>query len=104
MKILLFNIPATGHVNTSLPLVKELVQRGEEIVYVNTEAYRAKIEATGARYVEYPDLSKIIRLIEQDAGDGNIPRNMRDLIRVSADIFPFVLDLIERENPDFLIY
>lgn len=103
-KILLFNIPAAGHINPSLPLVKELLQRGEEIVYVNTEAYRAKIEATGARYLEYPDLSKMVRLVEQDAGDGNIPRNMRDLIRVSADIFPFVLATIEREKPDFLIY
>jgi MGT family glycosyltransferase len=103
-KILLFNIPATGHVNPSLPLVKELVQRGEEIIYVNTEEYRAKIEATGARYIEYPDLSKLINLIQQDAGEGNIPRNMRDLVRVSADIFPFVLDLVEREKPDFLVY
>src|SRR5690349_14446278 len=97
-KILLFNIPATGHVNPSLPLVKELVQRGEEIVYVNTAEYRAKIEATGARFVEYPDLTKMIRLMEQNAGDGNIPRNMRDLIRVGTDIFPFVLSLIEREK------
>jgi MGT family glycosyltransferase len=103
-KILLFNIPAAGHVNPSLPLVKELVQRGEEIVYANTAEYRAKIEATGARFVEYPDMSKLIRLVHQDAGEGNIPRNMRDLVRVSSDIFPFVLILIEREKPDFLIY
>jgi MGT family glycosyltransferase len=103
-KILLFNIPAAGHVNPTLPLVKELVQRGEEIVYVNTAEYRTKIEATGARFVEYPDMSKLIRLVHQDAGDGNIPRNMRDLVRVSSDIFPFVLSLIEREKPDFLIY
>jgi MGT family glycosyltransferase len=103
-KILLFNIPATGHINPSLPLVKELVQRGEDVIYVNTPDYRAKIEATGARYLEYPDMSRMINLIQQEAGEGNIPRNMRDLIRVSNDIFPFVMKLIEREKPDFLIY
>jgi UDP:flavonoid glycosyltransferase YjiC (YdhE family) len=49
-KVIFFNIPATGHVNPSIPLVKELVTRGERVIYYCTETYRAKIESTGAEF------------------------------------------------------
>ena len=52
-KIIFFNLPATGHVNPSLPLVKELVGRGERVIYYCTETYRAKIESTGAEFRAY---------------------------------------------------
>jgi UDP:flavonoid glycosyltransferase YjiC (YdhE family) len=30
-KILVFNVPAHGHVNPTLPVVRELVSRGEQV-------------------------------------------------------------------------
>ncbi|MGB8455342.1 MAG: hypothetical protein WCD89_23800 [Anaerocolumna sp.] len=45
-----FNIPAHGHINPTLPIVNELVKRGETIIYYSTEAFREKIEKTGAKY------------------------------------------------------
>ena len=32
-RIVYFNIPAHGHVNPTLPVVAELVRRGEHVVY-----------------------------------------------------------------------
>lgn len=49
-KIVIYNVPAYGHVNPSLPLVRELVQRGEEVVYFNHEAFREPIAASGATF------------------------------------------------------
>lgn len=55
MKILMVNVPYSGHVNPTLPLTKELVKRGHEVAYINSEEFRAKIEDTGATFVPYSD-------------------------------------------------
>ena len=43
-KIIFLNIPAHGHVNPTLPVVQELVRRGEQVRYYNTEEFRPQIE------------------------------------------------------------
>jgi len=103
-KTIFFNIPATGHVNPSLPVIKELVERGEEVICVNTTEYKDKIEATGAHFYPYPDMGTMEQLIKNNAGDGNIPRNMRDLIRVAMTATPFASELIADEKPDYIIF
>lgn len=55
MRILMVNVPYSGHVNPTLPLTRELVQRGHQVTYVNAEEFREKIEKTGAEFVPYPD-------------------------------------------------
>lgn len=39
-KILVFNVPTRGHINPTLPVVAELVRRGNEVVYYLTEGQR----------------------------------------------------------------
>ena len=51
MKIMWFCIPAHGHTNPTLEVVRELVKRGHEVRYYSFEEFREKIESTGARYV-----------------------------------------------------
>lgn len=46
-----FSIPAHGHVNPTLPVVRELTQRGHRVIYYETEEFREKIEAAGASFV-----------------------------------------------------
>lgn len=52
-KVLMFNFPGEGHVNPTLALIKELVKRGEEVVYYCVEEYKGKIEKTGASFRPY---------------------------------------------------
>jgi MGT family glycosyltransferase len=47
--VLFFNIPAHGHTNPTLPVVKELAGRGEEITYYSSDTFSKKICAAGAR-------------------------------------------------------
>ena len=49
--IFFFSIPAHGHVNPTLPLVRELTARGHRVLYYETEEFREKIEAAGAEFV-----------------------------------------------------
>ena len=50
-KIVFFCIPAHGHTNPTLNVVRELVDRGHQVWYYSYEPFRRKIEATGAKFI-----------------------------------------------------
>jgi len=50
-KIVFFCIPARGHTNPTLGVVRKLVSRGHEVWYYSYDCMRADIEAAGARFV-----------------------------------------------------
>ncbi len=58
MKGAVFCMPASGHLNPLLAVVRELIRRGEELDFYCTEANRAAIEATGARFRTLPVLER----------------------------------------------
>ena len=101
-KIVYFNIPSTGHVNPSLSVIKELVERGEDVVYVNSEKLRSKIESTGARFVPYPDITEIMERV--DSNIHNFPRAGLMLLQLSDRLMPSVTAIVEQEKPDFIMY
>ena len=102
-KTVFFNIPAQGHINPALPVVRELVQRGENVICVNTEDTRAAHEATGAAFAAYPYIPMIQKLIN-NAGGGNLADNALELVKVADFIMPWVLELLEREKPDYVVF
>ena len=65
MKIAWFCIPAHGHTNPTLGLVKEMTGAGHEVTYFSYEKFREKIEETGAAFVSCDDHDMDI-----DAKDG----------------------------------
>jgi MGT family glycosyltransferase len=103
-KTLYFNIPSTGHINPTLPVIAELVQRGEEVVYINAAEERARVASTGAQFIPYPPMPEAQQLFQAGASEINIARNSRDLVRVSNNLYPFALDIIAQETPDYIIY
>ena len=50
-RIVFFCIPAHGHTNPTLPVVRALVAQGHEVIYYSFEPFRAAIEAAGARFM-----------------------------------------------------
>lgn len=50
-KIAFFCIPAHGHTNPTLEVVRELVDRGHQVWYYSYELFREKIQETGARFI-----------------------------------------------------
>src|SRR5919112_1419278 len=57
-KILVFNVPAHGHVNPTLPVVRELVSRGEQVVYYLTDEFEPQIRQTGAEFRRIKDIQQ----------------------------------------------
>ena len=54
-KIAYVGLPAHGHTNPTLPIVKELIGRGHNVLYYNAEHFRPKVEPTGVRYCPFPE-------------------------------------------------
>lgn len=50
-KIVFFSIPAHGHTNPTLPVVRELVNRGHEVWYYSFLEFQEKIQAAGASFI-----------------------------------------------------
>lgn len=51
MKIAWFCIPAQGHMNPTLALIREMTASGHEVIYFSLEKYRDKIENVGAKLI-----------------------------------------------------
>ena len=54
-KIVFFCIPAHGHTNPTLGVVRELISRGHEVWYYSYNIMREKIESTGAKFISCDD-------------------------------------------------
>lgn len=66
-RIVFFCIPAHGHTNPTLGVVRELISRGHEVWYYSYEPLRAKIEATGAKFVACDEFDTEQKLSPEDA-------------------------------------
>jgi len=102
-KALFFSIPATGHINPSLNLVRELLERGEEVTFVDTEETRALIEASGAKFVPYPSVAEVEGAFER-IKHGHISDHALALHEILLAVFPFCLELTDQLRPDYVLH
>jgi MGT family glycosyltransferase len=103
-KIIYLTPPAHGHVNPTLPVVQQLIQRGEQILYYNTEEFRPQVERTGASFRAYPksDLTsaEISRLVQ----NGNLANVTGLILRSTEQLLPSLLAEFSHEKPDLVIF
>ena len=66
-KIVFFCIPAHGHTNPTLGVVKELVSRGHEVWYYSYDIMREKIKSAGATFISCDDYDTEQNLSAKDA-------------------------------------
>ena len=66
-KIVFFCIPAHGHTNPTLGVVRELVSRGHQVWYYSYNMMREKIESAGATFVSCDNYDMEQRLSPKDA-------------------------------------
>jgi MGT family glycosyltransferase len=95
-----YNIPYHGHVNPTLPLIRELVNRGDEVTYFSGPAFADRIRATGAIHRNYGNL-------EGFAQSRNVTHAIYQgaLVAESAHLLlPEVLAAVGEEQPDYLMF
>lgn len=100
-KVLIFNVPAHGHTNPTLPLVRELVSRGETVIYYSFPEFQEKIKATGAHfrvYGNFPGVSDFTSLSKR------MSRLYRSLLYATSEILDDVISTVKKEKPDYIIH
>jgi MGT family glycosyltransferase len=53
-RFLIMTVPYPGHLAPSIPIVRKLIERRHEVVWITGREYKEKIEATGARFHPLP--------------------------------------------------
>jgi MGT family glycosyltransferase len=98
-KALFLSLPLSGHINPSLPLVQELVARGDDVVYYATAAFAPAIERTGAQYRPYRNAFL--------ADLKGLPEHLNALswlfMRTTAELFEEHLDEFRALQPGYVI-
>ncbi|WP_406690924.1 glycosyltransferase [Saccharopolyspora sp. ID03-671] len=93
-------VPASGHVNPTLALVGELLDRGHQVTYAVGADSAETVRATGAQVVELP--TRIPNL--GGAGDHFTPERMRTMVEFFIDdvrqCMPILLERFTDDPPD----
>ena len=104
-KIVFFCIPAHGHTNPTLGVVRELIERGHEVWYYSYNLLREKIEATGAKFVSCDDYDMEQKLDSKDAA--RIGKDLAFSTKILVDTTLALDDMVCRDmeqlKPDCIV-
>lgn len=104
-KIVFFCIPAYGHTNPTLGVVKELVNRGHEVVYYSYNQFREKIEGLGAKFIACDDYDIEQKLTPEDAT--RIGKDMAFSTQILVDttlaLDDMVCEQMQKLKPDCIV-
>ncbi|AMM92978.1 glycosyltransferase [Peribacillus simplex] len=100
MNVLMINIPAEGHVNPTLGVVKALIDRGDSVHYVTTEEFKERIEGLGANVYLHPNHLK--GLTPQKVT--SIHEFMQIQLKLSYDILAVVQELADSIPFDYVYH
>jgi MGT family glycosyltransferase len=84
--------------------VQELLRRGEQVRYFNTEEFRPQIEAAGATFSPYPASALSSGAIADALHDGALARVTGLLLKATEALLPALLEELRRERPDLIVF
>ena len=104
-RIVFFCIPAHGHTNPTLGVVKELTGRGHEVLYYSYKPFREKIEAAGARFISCDDFDAEMHLTKEEAVrlGSDLKLSTRVLVDTTLSLDEMVCKEMERLQPDCIV-
>jgi len=101
-RLVYFSFPAYGHVNPTLPVVRELVRREHEVIYYGTEPFRQAIQATGAVFCPY---SAQFCMPEQGPGPFvRLSTTLETLLELSRVVLAHHLEQAKLARPTHIMY
>ena len=104
MKVMWFCIPAHGHTNPTIEVVRRLTERGHALRYYSFEEFRGKIEGAGAEFVPIDahlppvDARETARLKRVSTTEMSVQS-----FRTTANLDGLLSGDIERFGPDLIV-
>lgn len=104
-KIAFFCIPAHGHTNPTLELVKELIRRGNEVRYYSYDSLKEKIEATGAEYISCDsyDIQIDFKPEDRERIGKDIVFSTEILVNTTLAMDDTIIDEMSQWEPDCIV-
>lgn len=104
-KIAFFCIPAYGHTNPTLEVVKELVGRGNEVWYYSYDLLKDKIKSTGAHYISCNKYDIQMNLKPEDAERivKDIAFSMEVLVNTTLAMDEAIIEEMKAWKPDCIV-
>lgn len=104
MRVLWFCIPAYGHTNPTIEVVRELGRRGHEVHYYSFEEFRTKIEDAGAEFVSCDaSLPSVDDQAERRLRKVSTTEMSVQSFRMVANLDPIISADVERWHPDVVV-
>jgi MGT family glycosyltransferase len=97
-------IPAIGHINPTLPLVAELVQRGYRVTYATGPAFRGPIEAAGASFVELDWAPRAIKVSPDGQTTEELAEMLLAFVGSARRVMPAAEEWLSTDRPDLFCY
>jgi MGT family glycosyltransferase len=104
-RIAFFCIPAHGHTNPTLEVVKELIKRGNEVRYYSYDMLKEKIEATGAKYISCDSYDVQMDLTPEDGEriGKDIAFSAEILVKTTLAMDDTIIDEMSKWKPDCIV-
>lgn len=104
-KIVFFCIPAHGHTNPTLGVVRELVSLGHEVLYYSYNMLKEKIENTGAKFVSCDDYDMEQKLSPEDGArlGKDLAFSTKILVDTTLALDDMVCNQIKELQPDCIV-
>jgi MGT family glycosyltransferase len=103
-RVIMTGMPAAGHVNPSLPVVRALVDQGVQVSYYTAEEFRGPVERTGARFHPYPAGTISAADIVEATRSGSPLRVVTRILTATESLLPFLLAELRAERPDAVAF
>ncbi|SDJ61930.1 macrolide-inactivating glycosyltransferase [Streptomyces indicus] len=100
--IAMFSIAASGHVNPSLEVIRELVARGHRVTYAIPESFADKVAAVGAEPKVWT--STLPTDEDPDAWGTELIDNIEPFLTDALQALPQLEKLYEGDEPDLVLY
>ena len=104
-RIVFYSIPAYGHTNPTLGVVRELVDRGHEVWYYSYERLRKPIETAGAHFVPCDAYDSEQKLTEKDRAriGKDLAFSTQILVDTTLALEEMVFETLETLKPDCVV-
>ena len=103
--IVFFCIPAHGHTNPTLNVVRELNARGHRVVYYSYDEFREKIEDAGAEFFSCNGNDAQLRMTKEEGAKigSDLVLSTRVLVDTTLSLDEPVCRAMERLKPDCIV-
>lgn len=103
--IVFFCIPAHGHTNPTLNVVRELTARGHRVVYYSYDEFREKIEDAGAEFISCNGNDAQLHLTKEEGAKigADLALSTRVLVDTTLSLDEPVCRAMERLRPDCIV-